>query len=572
MASPDAGTSASVYDEAGNLVSRSNALGERVELSWDALNRPVRIQWPGSVRPVEFSWDQDTAGRLTGIQEEEFERRFGYDGLGRVTQERVSRAGVSLSVGYGYDEATGELGSITYPSGTVLQYSYDAAGRISGLRFGEHDLARDIRYLPFGPVTGMRLGGVNLSRSYDQRYQASRIQSGSLDYVYTRNAAGQVTESKGLAVPAVESGSESYSIDAASNQLTVRAGKNYSYDAAGRLLSDGVRSFGWDALGRLKTVRRNGQELAGYGYDSQNRRVRKTVGAKTTYYLYDLESRLIAEIAGSGRVLREYVWLGQEPVALREYELRPGLYYYINDHLGTPQRLITGEGTVVWQAAALPFGRTQVQLGTVQNNLRFPGQYFDAETGLHYNWNRYYDPETGRYLSPDPIGLDGGLNLYAYVENDPVNLVDPEGLAAMLNPYAPSPLKKFEALMAAGKYKEALEFAEIMGLSASSIVAAKAALDRTKRECGDDPCSQHEKICVGTAKTVEAHNYGTSSKGHHMHPGVCSNLADKINKANAAGCGNKPGVIYAKGVFNAVCSRDWSGQYPNNTPKFPPYN
>ena len=83
---------------------------------------------------------------------------------------------------------------------------------------------------------------------------------------------------------------------------------------------------------------------------------------------------------------------------------------------------------MVWQSAALPFGRTQVQLGTVQNNLRFPGQYYDAETGLHYNWNRYYDPETGRYLSPDPIGLDGGLNLYAYVENDPVNWSDPEGL------------------------------------------------------------------------------------------------------------------------------------------------
>ena len=83
---------------------------------------------------------------------------------------------------------------------------------------------------------------------------------------------------------------------------------------------------------------------------------------------------------------------------------------------------------MVWQAAALPFGRTQVQLGTVQNNLRFPGQYFDAETGLHYNWNRYYDPDTGRYLSPDPIGLDGGMNLYAYVGNDPVNFIDFEGL------------------------------------------------------------------------------------------------------------------------------------------------
>ena len=195
----------------------------------------------------------------------------------------------------------------------------------------------------------------------------------------------------------------------------------------------GLRSFGWDSLGRLKTVRRNGQELAGYGCDSQNRRVRKSVGAKTTYYLYDLESRLIAEIAGSGRVLREYVWLGQEPVALLEYELRPGLYYYINDHLGTPQRLITGEGTVVWQAAYLPFGRTQAQLGTVQNNLRFPGQYYDAETGLHYNWHRYYDPETGRYLSPDPIGLEGGLNLYAYMENDPVNWVDPWGLFSVFD-------------------------------------------------------------------------------------------------------------------------------------------
>ena len=181
-------------------------------------------------------------------------------------------------------------------------------------------------------------------------------------------------------------------------------------------------------LRRLRQVEVNGVVLASYGYDSQNRRVRKTVGAKTTYYLYDLESRLLAEIAGNGRVLREYVWLGQEPVALREYELRPGLYFYINDHLGTPQRLITGEGTVVWQSAALPFGRTQVQLGTVQNNLRFPGQYYDAETGLHYNWNRYYDPATGRYISPDPIGLDGGLNHYAYMENDPVNWSDPWGL------------------------------------------------------------------------------------------------------------------------------------------------
>jgi RHS repeat-associated protein len=106
------------------------------------------------------------------------------------------------------------------------------------------------------------------------------------------------------------------------------------------------------------------------------------------------------------------------------------VYYVISDHhLGTPQQIVDSAGTVVWKAAFLPFGKAQVHTETITNNIRFPGQYFDAETELHYNWNRYYDPDTGRYLTPDPIGLAGGLNLYAYVGGDPVNFIDPEGLA-----------------------------------------------------------------------------------------------------------------------------------------------
>ena len=86
---------------------------------------------------------------------------------------------------------------------------------------------------------------------------------------------------------------------------------------------------------------------------------------------------------------------------------------------------------MVWAAAYLPYGEAQVQAySTITNNLRFPGQYYDEETDLHYNWNRYYDPVLGRYLSPDPIGLEGGLNLYGYVGGDPVNRFDLEGLAS----------------------------------------------------------------------------------------------------------------------------------------------
>ncbi len=91
--------------------------------------------------------------------------------------------------------------------------------------------------------------------------------------------------------------------------------------------------------------------------------------------------------------------------------------------------MIDSSAQVVWQTAYLPFGKAQIVTETVENNFRFPGQYYDSETGLYYNYHRYYDPAIGRYLTADPIGLDGGVNLYAYVQNNPVNWVDPYGLS-----------------------------------------------------------------------------------------------------------------------------------------------
>ncbi|MGX2952058.1 RHS repeat-associated core domain-containing protein [Shewanella sp. JL219SE-S6] len=120
--------------------------------------------------------------------------------------------------------------------------------------------------------------------------------------------------------------------------------------------------------------------------------------------------------------------------------------------MGTPLKLTDASGHIVWDGKFDAFGNALLaSTNEVVNPLRFPGQYFDSETGLHYNWRRYYDPTTGRYITPDPIDLTGGPNLYAYVDGDPINRIDPNGecgifgvlgelLPNMLQPSLPGPV------------------------------------------------------------------------------------------------------------------------------------
>ena len=141
--------------------------------------------------------------------------------------------------------------------------------------------------------------------------------------------------------------------------------------------------------------------------------------------VYEPEKIMVASL-GSVRGLLLHSVVGQTTASEE-------IYYFINDHLGTPQNLLNESGDVVWSADYKPFGEADVYVNSFANNFRFPGQYFDAETGLHYNYHRYYDPNVGRYLKADKLGIGKGFNhLYVYARNSPIIYIDPEGLKCEL--------------------------------------------------------------------------------------------------------------------------------------------
>jgi RHS repeat-associated protein len=247
----------------------------------------------------------------------------------------------------------------------------------------------------------------------------------------------------------------------------------YDYDAAGNRIKktegNKTTSYKYDTLNRLIEVSQgngnNEQLIARYGYDPFNRRIWKEqfgdkngqslAQAKRTYFLYSDEGLLAEEeqditLNGDGSTIAS----GQ-PILATQYGPKPDslfttgilfvktknsnnediIAYYHHDHLNTPIQATDKKGNIVWSAMYQAFGRVTIttpnptpEHPVIVSNLRFPGQYEDSETGLYYNWNRYYSPETGRYVTNDPIGLEGGINRYLYTKANPLSYSDSKGL------------------------------------------------------------------------------------------------------------------------------------------------
>jgi RHS repeat-associated protein len=379
-----------------------------------------------------------------------------YDELGRLTNVTEIRGTLNLTTAYTYDSA-GTLSSITYPSGRVISYVLNANGQVVAVDDGATNLASSITYLPFGGIENLTYGnGIALTNIFNTSYQLTSRQIGSLFYdTYEYDGVGNITV-KGatsyifdplyrLTDEDSSAGLFNYSYDAIGNRLTESKNgvfETYIYpsdssrlsdigaapiitDVAGNITTDAQRSYTINAAGQVQEVSISGAVVGSYVYDANNQRTSKTVNGITTHYVYGAGGLLYGEYDSTGNFIREYVYLNGEPLA--QINAGEALLYLHTDHLGTPRVASDNTATQVWNWQSDAFGNG-TPTGSATINLRFAGQYYDDESGLHYNWNRYYDPATGRYITSDPIGLDGGLNTYAYVSANPVMFVDPEGL------------------------------------------------------------------------------------------------------------------------------------------------
>jgi uncharacterized protein RhaS with RHS repeats len=203
-------------------------------------------------------------------------------------------------------------------------------------------------------------------------------------------------------------GAGTYTYDLTSNRMLTRRSLPVTLDLAGNIAADGTgRTYTHNQAGQLYQVFQNGTLIATYLYNHRGLRTRKTTtasapqGAQTVVFHYEPDGKLLAETSGTGLPLRTYVWHDNIPVAQIEHQPSDKFYYFNVDHLNTPRSITDDTGKVVWRWDSDAFGSTLPNEDAdgdgvkFTSNLRFSGQYFDQETGLHYNWHRYYDPSMG---------------------------------------------------------------------------------------------------------------------------------------------------------------------------------
>ncbi|RSS82996.1 type IV secretion protein Rhs [Streptomyces sp. WAC06614] len=484
----DGRTLAYAYDAAGQLASRTNGAGQTVRFTRDTAGRVVAKDVDGAVTRfgydaaghlcaatgpgAELRYVRDGSGRVLSETVDGRELTHTYDVAGRRTHRTTPTGALSRW------SFPGDGGARLDSSGHPVTFAFDSSGRETTRRFGAH-LTIDHVYDDLGRLTAQSVHGAQGRQVQHRAYRyrpdghltaVEDLLTGPRELDLT--PAGRVTGVRG------PDWTERYAYDGAGNQAEAswpgedaahgartyegtrltRAGRvRYAYDGQGRVvlrqrtrLSRKPESwhYTWDAEDRLVGVVTPDGTRWRYLYDALGRRTAKQRlapgedgGAVTVAeeVLFTWDGDLLVEQVTRAPGSPEAVALtwdhdGAAPVTqlerrlLDDAEVDRRFFAVVTDLVGTPRELVDEQGEVAWRTRATLWGTTSWNRdATAYTPLRFPGQYFDPESGLHYNRHRHYDPTTGRYASPDPLGLSPASNPTTYVDN-PTTWTDPLGL------------------------------------------------------------------------------------------------------------------------------------------------
>lgn len=293
---------------------------------------------------------------------------------------------------YSYDQR-GLLTQATLPNGTKAQYAYDNAGRMTSLK------------------------NVKSDNTVIASYSYTLDKNGNI-------ASEAATQPISRSFKA-ETVSYTYGSD---NRLSSANSTSFTYDDNGNITAKGSNSFQYDHENRLKKVTTS-QGTWEYGYDGVGNRIEIKNGSDTRRFLVDPTgmTQAMAEYDGNGNLIAYYIYgLG----LIYKVDASGNPYYYHYDFTGNTVAMTDSSGSIVNKYAYTPFGTLVGSKETVSNPFRYVGKYgvMDGDNGLYYMRARYYDSEVGRFITKDPIGFEGGVNLYAYVGNNPAKYIDPNGL------------------------------------------------------------------------------------------------------------------------------------------------
>ncbi|CAG1065975.1 Putative deoxyribonuclease RhsC [uncultured bacterium] len=446
------------YDSKGNLTSRTAANNAITTYTYDDLDRLTSINYPDQ---TTATYQYDSKDHITSAANANIAYNFTFDANGRVTSVVDSN---SRTISYAYD-TRGNRTQMTTPDGRVIQYTYDNDSRLTQI-IPQAGQAFSFTYDNADRRTALSYpNGVNAAYAYDTRSRLTTLEyrtSGNsvIDtFTYTLDAVGnrltradneyQYAYSYDLTYRLTQS----QPAQTAQNPIFSQTNEAFTYDAVGNR-TDGpayskantfIQSYAYDYENRIVSATRQvtgnpNADSVTFKYDPFGRRIEKNVstyesGIPTTYkysYVYENEDiilELLERTQNGNTITTTTAYIHgpgiDEPLSLT----RDGqTYYYHADGLGSITSMTDGAQAVVNRYAYDSFGAPKSE-ETIRNAYAYTGREYDSETGLYYYRARYYDPEAGRFVSKDPIGFAGGdVNVFSYVQDNPVNLKDPTGL------------------------------------------------------------------------------------------------------------------------------------------------